>query len=111
MDCPDIHGLKFSKISEDAINDIRDKRELGDLLIKVIGVGHVANIFAGNGMLEATYSLYSTDFEAMARGMAGVPAITRASIQRVADFAWLNVSDYKEKQFWRAVSNGCTYPQ
>lgn len=107
MECSNIGEIKFSQISLDAIEEIRRKRELGNLLIKVIGVGTFANIFAGNGPVEATYSLYSTDFEAMAKGMAAAPLITKKSIERVADMAWLNVSNHKERQFWAAVSSGC----
>ena len=107
MECPDIDNLKFSQISLEAVEEIRQKRELGDLLIKTIGYGTWANIFVGNGMMEMTISLNSTDFEGMAKTMAKIPAITRSVIQRIADMTYLNVSDYKEKQFWSAISSGC----
>lgn len=107
MECPNIGEIKFSQTSIDAIEEIKRKKELGNALIKVIGMGTVANIFVGNKMVEASYSLYSTDFEAMAKGMGAIPLITRKSIERVADMAWLNVSNHKEKQFWAAVSSGC----
>ena len=108
MECPNIDNLKFSQTSIEAINEIQQKRELGDLLIKMIGYGTWANIFAGNGMLEMTYSLKSTDFEQMAKTMAVVPELVRATIERIASYTALRVSDYKERQFWLAVSNGCS---
>ena len=108
MECPNIENLKFSQTSIDAIEEIRQKRELSDLLIKAIGYGTWANIFVGNGMLEMTYSLYSTDFESMAKTMAKVPLITRSMIQKISHMTYLRVSDYKEKQFWSAVGRGCS---
>lgn len=111
MECPNIEGLKFSQISIDAIEEIRQKRILGDLGIITIGIGSWANIFVGNGMLEAVYTLDSTDFEDMAKKMAIIPRITRTVIEKIADGTYLRVSDYKEKQFWSAVSYGCSIRQ
>lgn len=81
---------------------------LGDLAIISIGIGSWANIFVGNGMLEMTYTLESTDFEDMAKKMATVPRITRKMVEKIADMTYLRVSDHKEKQFWSAVSYGCS---
>ncbi len=108
MECPNIDGLKFSQVSIDAIEEIRRKKALGNIAIISIGVGTWANIFVGNGMLEMTYSLGSTDFEDMTKKMATVPRITRNMIEKIADMTYLRVSDYKEKQFWSAVSYGCS---
>lgn len=107
MECPNIGEIKFSQISLDAIEEIRSKKAFGNALIVVIGAGTFANIFVGNGPVEATYSLYATDFEAMGKSMAAVPLITKKSIERVADMTWLSVSNHKERQFWAAVSSGC----
>lgn len=107
MECPNIGEIKFSQVSLDAIEEIRSKRAFGQALVAVIGLGTFANIFAGNGPVEATYSLYSTDFETMALSMATVPMITKKSIEKVADMTWLKVSNHKERQFWAAVSSGC----
>jgi len=73
-----------------------------------LGGGVIANIFVGNVFLEASYSIYSTDFEAMAKSMGAVPTIKRKTIENIADKAWLDTSNYKEKQFWKAVSLGCS---
>lgn len=108
MECPNIDGLKFSQVSIDAIEEIRQKKILGDLGIISIGIGSWANIFVGNGMLEMTYTLDNTDFEDMARKMAVIPRITRKMVEKIADSTYLRVSDYKEKQFWSAVSYGCS---
>ncbi len=108
MECPNIGNIKFSTTSIDAIEDIRRRAALSEKLVKFIGAAHVLNIFFGNGMLEATYSLYSTDFELMADGMKSVQIIVRGRIIRIAEETYLMVSDHKEKQFWRAVASGCS---
>jgi len=108
MECPNIGNIKFSATSIDAIEDIRRRTAAADKLVKFIGAAHILNIFFGNGMLEATYSLYSTDFELMAEGMKSVPAAVKGRIMIIADETFLRVSDAKEKQFWRAVSSGCS---
>ena len=108
MDCPNIGNVTFSQMSKDTIEDIRRRKDLSNALIKLTGAGHVINIFLGNGMLESTYSLYSTDFETMANAMAQVPGITKRRISDIAEMTALKVSDYKERQFWLAVSSGCS---
>jgi len=72
------------------------------------GGGVILNIFDGNGMLEASYAIYDTDFKTLKQSMGAIPAIKRKTIENIADMAWLNTSNHKEKQFWQAVSNGCS---
>lgn len=60
-------------------------------------------------MVEASYALYDTDFEALAQAMTSVPSIQRKVIENIADMAWLAVLDNKEKRFWRAISHGCRF--
>ena len=79
MECPNIGEIKFSQISLDAIEEIRSKKALGQALIATIGFGSFANIFVGNGPVQATYSLYSTDFEAMGKSMAAVMTTPKSS--------------------------------
>ena len=107
MDCPNIDQLGLSTVSKSAIEDIRDKLRFSRALVYFTGIGTMASIFAGNGHVEANYSLYSTDFELMTKALVKVPNITKRSIETVANNAWFNVSSREEKQFWEAVSNGC----
>jgi len=111
LDCPNIDGLTFSQVSIDAIEEIRKKQLLADVAVVSISMGTWANIFVGNGMLEMSYSLTHTDFEDMAKNMATVPRITQAMVEKIADMTYLRVSDHKEKQFWAAVSYGCSINQ
>jgi len=107
MECPILGEIRFSQVSIAAIEDIRRRQALAGKRVLAIGAGYIINIFFGNGMLEATYSLYSTDFELMSKGMQAAPLIVRKSIENVADMTQLMVSNHKEKEFWRAVSAGC----
>jgi hypothetical protein len=59
-------------------------------------------------VLKSTYTIYSTDFEAMSRAMAGVASITKRRIDDISRLAHLAVTDYKEKRFWQAISDGCS---
>lgn len=107
MECPNLGEIKFSQISLDAIEDIRRRQRLSGSLVVAIGAGHIINIFFGNGLLESTYSLYSTDFELMSKGMKSAPLLVRDAIESVAEMAYLSVPTHKEREFWRAVASGC----
>lgn len=108
MECPNIGEIKLSGRSVEAIDEIRRIRQVADRLAVVMSAGIVANIFVGNGLLEASYTFYDIDFEQFSKSMKGIPAIAKKRVQDEADRAWLDVSNYKEKQFWRAISSGCT---
>ena len=108
MNCPNIGEIRFSQISVDAIEEIRRIKRSANLLIHIIGAGTVVNIFLGNDALKSAYSLYSTDFEYMAKAMDAVPIIEKRRILDVAKMAYLDTINYKEKQFWSAVVSGCS---
>lgn len=107
MECPNIAEISFSNTSKDAIDEVRRIKKASDSLLKTVAAGHVVNIFLGNDPLKASYALYSTDFQSMAKALTAVPKITRRRIADIADMAYLSVVDYKEKQFWKAISSGC----
>ena len=52
MECPSINNLSFSATSKKAIDTIRQKKKLADLLGKAIGMGSFTNIFLGNNTLN-----------------------------------------------------------
>lgn len=108
MDCPNIGEIKFSPVSLDAIENIRSKHVYANALAVAMGGGVILNIFAGNGMVEASYAIYDTDFKTLKQSMGAIPAIKRKTVENIADMAWLNTSNHKEKQFWQAVSRGCS---
>ena len=108
MDCPNIGEIKFSSRSLDAIEEIKRIKKLSNMLASAMSGGVVVNIFLGNDLTKASYSLYSTDFEVFTAAMMAVPKITRKLIEDTADRAWLDTSDHKEQLFWRAISRGCS---
>jgi len=109
MKCPDIGQIKFSQTSINAINDIRNRQLLSSALLATMGAGTIFNIFTlGSSLPETSFSVYSTDFKAMADAMASVPAITREAISRVSFQAQYDAKGYKEQQFWEAVREGCS---
>ncbi len=65
-------------------------------------------MFLGNNLTKASYSVYSSDFEGLAKSIINIPDIKRERIEFIAGMTVLNVSDFREQMFWRAVSSGCS---
>lgn len=107
MDCPTIDHLVLSKRSREAIEDIRRRRQLGNILVVASDAGTLASIFLGNGAVEASFSLYSTDFVTFANAMRAVPDITRNAVSNAARDAWLDAQTSDERVFWKAIYEGC----
>lgn len=107
MRCPDIERVTFSQRSHQAIEDIHKVDRFAMALQRVTAGGVVVNIFAGNGPLEASYALRSTDFAAMAKALSAMPQIARRRISNIAQETALYTSSPAEKLFWHAVVDGC----
>ena len=108
MDCPSLDNLALSERSKDTIETIRSIREVANVLAVALSVGAMHDMFAGNRFIEASVSVSTYDFEEFAKTMKSVPAIVRKRVEQEAMMAFLNVSNYQEKQFWRAISDGCS---
>lgn len=110
MNCRTLSGVKFGKRSREAIDEFRSKQQLSRILRRLIPVGTMATIFVGNDALKVSYSIYSTDFQAMAQAMASLPAIERRVLANIANLAALDTTG-QESEFWRQVAygviNGC----
>ena len=89
MSCPEIDDLEFSERGKLAVKEIRRIKEINQWLSATITVGTFANIFAGNGIIKSHYNLTQTDFDAFSTALKSSPSIS------------------KERQFWKAVYNGC----
>lgn len=110
MPCKPLMGVRFGPKSRAAIVEIRTKQLLSRTLQVLVPVGTVATIFLGSSALEASFNVYSTDFEMMARAVNAVPAIERAVVLRVARFAafdTVGVESLFWRQFVQAVNEGC----
>lgn len=107
MRCPDIDHITFSQRSQQAIEATHRVDRFAMKLQRVTAGGVIVNIFAGNGALEASYALRSTDFVAMAQALSAMPQIARRRISNIAQETTLYTSNAAEKQFWHAVVDGC----
>ncbi len=107
MRCPDIDHITFSQRSRQAIEAIHKVDRFTMKLQRVTAGGVIVNIFAGNGALEASYALRSTDFVAMTKALSAMPQIARRRISNIAQETTFYTSSPAEKQFWHAVVDGC----
>ncbi|REL26455.1 hypothetical protein DXX93_07580 [Thalassotalea euphylliae] len=106
MKCPNIEGVEFSSTSKRALKRLKELDELSKLLATFTGIGVFANIFLGSNSLAATYSVYSTDFATLTRGLATIPKITRRQIEKIAAETYQQSTNYKERTFWKAIYFG-----
>jgi len=107
MKCPHIENMKFSKTSINALNEIKRKKHLSNLLSTFLVTGNLSTIFLGANTLSSTYSVYSTDFVTLTRAMKAVPILLRSQVENIAADTYMSLTNYKEKQFWKAVYLGC----
>lgn len=107
MKCPNIENIELSSVSKSSLKEIKRINDLAPFLIKITGGGVMVNLFAGNGAIKSSYSVYSNDFEAFSLAMKSVPQIARRRIWTISGMAALKVHNYKERKFWQAVHNGC----
>ncbi len=107
MKCPTIQNITFSTQSKKSLKEIKQMKKLSNLLSKFLVSGTLSTIFLGANSASATYSVHSTDFEALTRAMIAVPIITRSRIESIAGETQMMVMNQKEKQFWKAVYLGC----
>jgi hypothetical protein len=107
MSCPSIHGVKFDSSSKDAIEQIRRKAELGRFVSNAIAAGVLADIFIKSTPIEASYSIYSTDFNQFANALKGVQSIQKNTIKQIALSQYLRGGSSNQSNFWRAIYDGC----
>ncbi|REL28351.1 hypothetical protein DXX93_18460 [Thalassotalea euphylliae] len=107
MKCPNIESIELSSESKASLKEIQKINELAPFLVKISGGGVMLNLFAGNGAIASTYSVYSHDFEAFTRAMTVVPKIARRRIWNISGLTMLKVKNYKERKFWQAIHKGC----
>ena len=107
MKCPTIQHITFSKQSKESLDEIKRIKSLSNLLSTFLVSGTFSNIFLGANSATATYSIYSTDFEALTRAMRAVPVLTRSLIEKIAGRTHMTLTNPKEKKFWKAVYLGC----
>lgn len=107
MDCPTIHSLKLDTQSKQAVESIRHGAQLTRLLSGALSLGVLSSIFTRSTALEASYNIYSTDFTMFSEAMMGVSGMYRRKVNQVALAEYLRVGDYNQRQFWKAIYDGC----
>jgi hypothetical protein len=107
MKCPHIKNMTFSQTSINALDEIKRKKQLSNLLSTFLVTGNLSTIFLGANTLSSTYSVYSTDFDTLTRAMKTVPILIRSQVENIAADTYMGLTNYKEKQFWKAVYLGC----
>ncbi|MCX2765375.1 MULTISPECIES: hypothetical protein [unclassified Pseudoalteromonas] len=107
MRCPNITGLEFSKENLESLEQVRELTKKTDLLTVAFSFGTLAAIFVGNGSLVAQFNIANTDFAQMAESLKTVPKMKRHSISIIAYRAFQNATSHKEREFWKALVNGC----
>lgn len=107
MRCPEIDDLEFSERGKLAVKEIRRIKEINQWLSATITVGTFANIFAGNGVIKSHYNLTQTDFDAFSTALKSSPSIARKTIETISGLQVIKAKTSKERQFWKAVYNGC----
>lgn len=68
-------------------------------MLTIVTGGAVNYYFAGSSPIEATYSLYSTDFNIMFQAIGAIPQIYAAEFLKEAIRAELFVTNAKERLF------------
>ncbi|MCF6324899.1 MAG: hypothetical protein L3J89_11360 [Gammaproteobacteria bacterium] len=107
MKCPDITGLYFSLTGKKAIERIRQKQRLANVLSSVLAGSVLLEIFVGNGELGGANNILKKDWDVWAKSMRSVPTILRRIIEDIAREQLLEPMPEKERKFWEAVAHGC----
>ena len=112
MHCPDIEGLTFDQSSLDALEEIRQKKELGKVLATVLAGSVWVKIFIGRTGLANPFgigwSISQYQWEVWAESMKASHPIVSASIKRIAHRETERHSG-KEFKFWEAMMYGCDH--
>lgn len=108
MDCPTISGLTLDAEDQDALEAIRKAQRNGNMLEILLPAGVLTTIFLGNNSAQVTYNVHSTDWVLFAQAMSKVQPVVRKTISKIAKMQRLRSGlSYQQRQFWKAVDNGC----
>lgn len=113
MSCPEIKGLTFSPSGLAAIEEIRRIQDLGKALAILMASGVLMNIFLGKEGLEgpigSAWNISQNDWQTWSHATASIPVITRRRIRDIAGQAYFKSLSTEEREFWKAVADGCSY--
>jgi len=108
--CPEIKGLTFSVSGQQAIEAIRAKQKLANVLAVIMAVTPLVEIFGGKGGLHSPFgigwNIAKNDWAEWAQTLGAIPVVTRNRIEEIARREY-ELSSGKEHDFWYAVVNSC----
>lgn len=112
MKCPELTGLAFSVSGQRAIEAIRSKQKLANVLAGVLAITPLVEIFGGKSGLHTPFgvgwNIAKNDWEEWAQTLGAIPVFTRNRIEQIA-FDEYQISWGKERDFWFAVANSCEH--
>ncbi|WP_435247359.1 hypothetical protein ACMAZD_11750 [Vibrio sp. nBUS_14] len=69
MSCSDLSSVRFGSDSRNAIEEIRELQDMAKALSVFLGASAMLDIFGGNGVIGASYKIYTTDFQLLDQAM------------------------------------------
>ncbi len=113
--CPPIIGLELDEESQAAIDRIREKTRLGQLLGAAIAAGAFNSIFTKSRTPVTGYNITQTDWDLYAEAINAIPTITKRALKHEIELMLLHYQmpgnyDHKHVEFWRGLNNGCRLP-
>ncbi|MCF6211893.1 MAG: hypothetical protein L3J88_10715 [Gammaproteobacteria bacterium] len=79
------------------------------MLARVLGSSALLKIFTGHRiqLQGSAHNIVQKDWELWAQAMRAVPKVVSKKINRVAQLQLLEPLAMDEREFWRAVADGC----
>lgn len=109
MACPDISMLRFSDQSKKAIERIKQIQGAANVLSSMLGGSVLLKIFAGHRiqLQGSAHNIVQKDWELWAQAMRAVPNMVSREINIIAQEQAMQSLAMDERNFWRAVADGC----
>ena len=111
MSCTPITGLKLDKDSQLALERIKDKKNIGNLLAATVTVGVFNSIFTKNKSPVVGLNITQTDWELYSNAMSALPIIQKQVIKKEIEMMIIHYQmgkyDHNHVQFWKGMKHGC----
>ncbi len=103
-----VQGVVFDLESRKAIETIRGIQNKTKFVTGIAASSVLVNIFTAGNTLEMAFNIYQQDFQAFAKGVSGMQAVGKKTIENIAASQYLrSMNNYKQRTFWQAVHEGC----
>ena len=103
MSC-DHSNISFSSDSKKAIEEIRELQDMSKALSIFLGAGAMVDIFGRNGVIGASYKIYTTDFQLLSQAMNSSNPLLTYRVEDISARMYMKPSlTYQEKMFWRCM--------